>query len=79
MQKNGYIYILASKKRGTIYIGVTSNLIRRIYEHKEGLIDGFTKRYALKHLVCFEAFDDIEAAIRREKQLKTGGGIGKFN
>ena len=65
-----YTYILASKIGGTLYIGVTNDLIRRVHEHREGLADGFTKKYAVHRLVYFEAHDDIEAAIRREKQLK---------
>jgi putative endonuclease len=63
-----YTYILASKKNGTLYIGVTSNLEKRIYEH--GLIDGFTKKYNVKNLVYFETTDDVNSAIQREKQLK---------
>lgn len=65
-----YIYILASQKNGTFYIGVTNNLIRRIYEHKNKLIDGFTKKYDIDRLVYFEGTSDIESAIKREKQLK---------
>jgi putative endonuclease len=65
-----YVYILASKKNGTIYIGVTNNLIRRVYEHKEGLIDGFTKKYNVKKLVYFEIYNDIYEAIKREKAMK---------
>jgi putative endonuclease len=65
-----YVYILASKKNGTLYIGVTNNLMRRIYEHKQGLIPGFTKTYAVKLLVYFEETSDIASALQREKQLK---------
>jgi putative endonuclease len=65
-----YVYMLASQKNGTLYIGVTNNLIRRVYEHKQSLVDGFTKRYAVKTLVWFESTPSIEAAIQREKQLK---------
>lgn len=68
--KTYYIYILASKKNGTLYIGMTSNLIRRVYEHKEGFIEGFTKKYNVKTLVYFEATNDINSAIAREKRLK---------
>jgi putative endonuclease len=68
--KNYYVYILASKKNGTLYIGVTSNLIKRIYEHKNNLIDGFTKKYDVHRLVHFEMTSDIHSAITREKQLK---------
>jgi putative endonuclease len=68
--KQYYVYILASKKDGVLYIGVTNNLERRTYEHKNGLIEGFTKRYKVKLLVYFETCSDINAAITREKQLK---------
>ena len=65
-----YLYILASKKNGTLYIGVTGNLIKRIHQHKNGLVGGFTKKYKVNKLVYFEQFEDIREAIRREKQLK---------
>ncbi len=65
-----YVYILASKKNGTLYIGVTSDLVRRIYEHKSGLVEGFTNKYAIHDLVYFEMTECIESAITREKQLK---------
>ena len=64
------VYILASRRHGTLYIGVTSNLLARIVQHREGLIPGFTRRYGVKHLVHFEVFDTMEAAIVREKRLK---------
>ena len=70
MSKYYYIYIMASKKNGTLYIGVTSNLIKRIYEHKHNEVDGFTKKYAVHDLVYFELFENINEAILREKQLK---------
>lgn len=70
MTKKGYTYILASKKKGTLYIGVTNDLVKRIYQHKEGLSESFTKEYDVKTLVHFEIFEDIENAISREKQLK---------
>ena len=66
-----YVYILASKKNGTLYVGVTNDVVRRVYEHKEGLAEGFTKRHGVKRLVHFEIYDSIETAIRREKALKT--------
>ena len=66
----GYVYIMASRKNGTLYIGVTSNLIKRIHQHKESSIDGFTKKYNVHTLVWYEIHDDIRVAIRREKQLK---------
>jgi len=65
-----YVYILASHIGGTLYIGVTNDLVRRCYEHREKLADGFTRRYNVGKLVYFECFDDPENAIRREKQLK---------
>ena len=67
---SAYIYIMSNKKDGTLYIGVTSNLLKRVHEHKESFIDSFTKKYNLKYLVYFELFDDISKAIQREKQLK---------
>jgi len=68
--KTYYVYILASAKNGTLYIGVTDDLRRRITEHKEGLVEGFTTRYDVKALVYFEETSSIEDAIAREKQLK---------
>jgi putative endonuclease len=68
--KNYYLYILASKKNGTLYIGVTGDLVKRIYEHKQKTVDGFTKKYYVHHLVYYEAYKDIEEAILREKQMK---------
>ena len=66
----GWVYILTNRPNGILYVGVTSDLVRRIYEHRSGFVAGFTKRYGLKRLVYFECFDDIEAAIQREKRLK---------
>ena len=65
-----YVYILASGKHGTLYIGVTNDLIRRVYEHRTDAVAGFTKKYAVHTLVYFEETDSIESAIRREKRLK---------
>ncbi|MFA3781635.1 GIY-YIG nuclease family protein [Melioribacteraceae bacterium 4301-Me] len=65
-----YVYILASKKNGTLYIGVTNDLIRRVYEHKAGLIEGFTKKYNVKMLIYYEVHKDINEAIKREKAMK---------
>ena len=70
MYRNGYVYIMASKNNTVLYVGVTSNLPRRVYEHKTGLIEGFTKQYNIHKLVYAEKFDNIKAAILREKQLK---------
>ncbi len=67
---SGYVYIVASQKRGTLYIGVTSNLEQRIYEHREGLTKGFTSRYDCTRLVWYEEHFSIGTAIQREKSLK---------
>jgi len=66
-----WVYILASRVGGTLYIGVTNDLVRRVYEHRQGLVEGFTKKRAVHRLIHFEQFDDIENAIRREKRLKS--------
>ncbi|HEX2763840.1 MAG TPA: GIY-YIG nuclease family protein [Allosphingosinicella sp.] len=68
--KAGFVYIVASRKNGTIYTGVTSDLVKRAYEHREGLVKGFTRRYGCKRLVWFEAHDDLDEARRRELQIK---------
>ena len=68
--KQVYVYILASRKNGTLYAGVTSNLIKRVFAHKKDLVDGFTKEYQVHHLVYFEIFNNIQEAIAREKQIK---------
>ena len=65
-----YVYVLASKKNGVLYTGVTSDLIKRVYEHKNNLVDGFTKKYNVHNLVYFEQHEDISNAILREKQMK---------
>ena len=62
-----WVYILASRKRGTIYIGVTNDLVRRVYQHKNKFTKGFTWQYGVRRLVWFETYDDIAAAIEREK------------
>src|SRR3974390_3383784 len=64
-----YVYILASQKNGTLYVGMTNNLVRRIWEHQD-VVEGFTKTYGVHRLVYFEAFDDPRSAIQREKNLK---------
>jgi putative endonuclease len=74
-----YIYILASKKKGTLYVGVTSDIIKRIYEHKNDLVEGFTQRYTIHKLVYFEATESIESTIMREKQLKKWNRAWKIN
>jgi putative endonuclease len=65
-----WVYILASGPGGTLYVGVTNSLVRRVFEHREGLAEGFTKRYHIKTLVYFEAHDSIAAALQREKNIK---------
>ena len=76
--KNYYVYILTNKSK-TLYIGVTNNLERRIFEHKNKLIDGFSKKYNLTRLVYFEVLNSIEDAIKREKQLKNWHRQWKIN
>jgi putative endonuclease len=65
-----WVYILASRPGGTLYVGVTNNLVRRVYEHREGLVAGFTRRYGVKSLVYYEQHDTAVAAIQREKNIK---------
>ncbi|MFZ1990580.1 MAG: GIY-YIG nuclease family protein [Alphaproteobacteria bacterium] len=69
--KTYFVYIMTNRPNGTLYIGVTNDLVRRVSEHREGLVEGFTKKYGLKWLVYYESFEDISAAIAREKALKT--------
>ena len=66
-----YVYMLASGKHGTLYLGVTNNLVRRVYEHKQKVVPGFTSRYGVDRLVWFEVYDDAINAITREKHVKT--------
>ena len=68
--RGGWVYIMTNHANGVLYVGVTSDLARRAFEHREGLIKGFTKRYELKRLVYFERYDDIRDAIQRESNLK---------
>ncbi|MDO8716021.1 MAG: GIY-YIG nuclease family protein [Dehalococcoidales bacterium] len=68
--KTYYIYILASKRNGTLYCGVTNDLIRRVYEHKNDMVDGFTKRYNVHSLVWYEECNSVESALEREKDIK---------
>ena len=70
MSKAGYVYIMASRRNGTIYIGATSDLIRRVWQHRNGAVAGFTKRYGCTLLVWFQAFDSLDAARHRELQMK---------
>lgn len=73
-----YVYLLASKRNGTLYIGVTTDLKKRIWQHKENVIDGFTKNYDVHMLVYFEIYDDYWAAANREKQIKKWNRVWKL-
>ena len=77
--KNYYIYILASRKKGSLYVGITSDLLKRVYEHKKEYIDGFSKRYNTKKLVYYEVSSDPNSAIKREKILKKWKRQWKIN
>ena len=68
--KQSYVYILFNKKNGTLYTGVTSDLVKRIWEHKNKVVEGYTKKYNVDKLVYYELTEDVEAALNREKQLK---------
>jgi putative endonuclease len=70
MRKGGWVYLMASGRNGTLYCGVTADLSRRVYEHREGLVPGFTDRYGVKLLVWYEGHDEIADAIAREKRIK---------
>ncbi len=70
MTKQPAVYIMASDRNGTIYIGVTSNIVKRVWEHKQNLVEGFTKKFSVHSLVYFELHDEMTAAIQREKQIK---------
>ena len=76
--KTPCVYILASKPFGTLYIGVTSNLVQRVWQHKQHLVEGFTKRYGIRRLVWYEAHNTMESAITREKALKKWGRAWKI-
>lgn len=77
--QGGWVYIMTNKPRGTLYIGVTSNLPRRAWEHREGVVDGFTTRHGLKRLVFVERHEDIQTAIQREKTMKHWPRAWKIN
>jgi putative endonuclease len=79
MENQCYIYLMSNKNNTVIYTGVTNNLKRRVYEHKEKMIDGFTKKYNVDKLVYFEFTDDINSAIQREKQIKAGSRKKKID
>ncbi|MBI2234986.1 MAG: GIY-YIG nuclease family protein [Micavibrio aeruginosavorus] len=70
MKEGFYVYILSSRRNGTLYVGVTSDLIKRVWQHKDGEIEGFTKKYNVKTLVYYEVHGNAESAITREKQIK---------
>ena len=70
MDRHPAVYILASKRNGTLYIGVTSDLVKRIWEHKNNVVEGFTKRYGIHTLVWYELHESMQSAIEREKKLK---------
>ena len=77
--KGAYVYILSNKRNGTLYTGVTSNLVKRIFEHKEKVVSGFSAKYNLDLLVYYEEWWNIEEAIQREKQLKAGNRKKKLS
>jgi len=77
MKKEPCVYILASKKYGTLYIGVTSNLVQRVWQHKHDLVRGFTEKYVVHSLVYFEQHESMSEAMLHEKKLKNGTGLGK--
>lgn len=85
MPKRGFVYIMTNKSKNVLYTGVTSDLVRRVYEHVKGIGSTFTSRYNLTRLVYYEVSDDIQSAIAREKQIKAGsrtkklGLINEFN
>jgi putative endonuclease len=79
LTKQYYVYILFNQKNGTLYIGVTNDLQKRTWEHKNKVADGFTKKYGIDKLAYYEVYDDIEYAIKREKQLKAGSRQKKID
>jgi putative endonuclease len=78
-ERSFYVYVMASGPNGTLYTGMTNNLSRRVFEHREGLIEGFTKKYGVKRLVYFEDFPTAADAIRREKRIKKYPRAWKIN
>ena len=78
MDKQPAVYILANRRNGTLYVGVTSNLVKRVWEHKNDLVDGFSHRYGVHTLVYYELHESMEAAITREKQIKAGSRLKKL-
>ncbi len=78
-KKQGYVYILTNRANTVLYTGVTSNLVKRIWEHKNNIVQGFTQKYSLHKLVYYEVFNSIEKAIEREKQIKSGSRKKKID
>ena len=78
LMKSGYVYIVASGRNGTVYIGSTSDLVKRAWEHRSGAVAGFTRKHGCKMLVWYEAYGDIELAIQREKQMKEWNRLWKL-
>jgi len=78
VEKQPAVYILASKRNGTLYIGVTSELTKRVWEHKNDLVEGFTKRYGVHRLVWYELHESMESAIKREKSIKEWKRVWKL-
>ncbi|MBI5617997.1 MAG: GIY-YIG nuclease family protein [Gammaproteobacteria bacterium] len=78
MERQGYVYILASRPNGTLYIGVTSNLPKRVWEHQHGVVEGFTRRYGAHLLVWYEVHPSMRSANEREKQLKHWNRLWKL-
>jgi putative endonuclease len=72
LERHPVVYIMTNKRNGTLYTGVTSNIVQRVYQHKQAVIPGFTKQYGCKFLVYYEQYDDMNNAIAREKQIKSG-------
>jgi putative endonuclease len=70
LTRSYFVYLLASRRNGTLYVGVTNDLAKRVWQHKQGMIEGFTEKYGVKTLVWYEQTDSVEAAIVREKQIK---------
>jgi putative endonuclease len=77
--KAGYVYIMASRRNGTLYIGVTSDLVKRVWEHRNGVVPGFTRKYGCKLLVWYAAFEDLQEARLRELQMKKWKRLWKLS
>lgn len=79
MEKQYYVYIMTNKRNTVLYTGITNDLKKRAYEHKEKLVEGFTKKYNINKLIYYEVSNDVESAISREKQIKDGSRAKKIN